>query len=118
MIDQYGIIQSVLCNSPIKPPAPGCVYGMPEEYGQTLAPMLSKQYARRNIDLMAEKQAALMKPSLLTPEEFQAKKAIKAERDAKKKQQQFILAVGGGTAVILLGLGAFFLIRKRKAGKK
>jgi LPXTG-motif cell wall-anchored protein len=116
MIDQYGIIQSVLCNSPIKPPAPGCVYGLPEEYGQELMPV--KGIVRQNIDLIAEKQAATMKPSLLTPEEFQAKKAMLAEKEAKKKQQQLILAVGGGTAVVLLGLGAFFLIRKRKGGKK
>ena len=115
MISQYGIIQSVLCSSPVRPIAPGCVYGMPEEYGQTFAPMLTKNYVRKNIDLMAEKQAAALKPSLLTPEEFQAKKA---EKEAKKKQQQLILAVGGGTAVVLLGLGAFFLIRKRKGGKK
>lgn len=116
MISQYGIIQSVLCSSPVRPIAPGCVYGLPEEYGQEIMPV--RGIVRQNINLIAEKQAAAMKPSLLTPEEFQAKKAIKAERDAKKKQQQLILAVGGGTAVVLLGLGAFFLIRKRKGGKK
>jgi len=118
MISQFGIIQSVLCSSPVKPAAPGCVYGLPEEYGQIPSPLIGTSLVRQNINLLAEKQAATMKPSLFTPEQYARKKATLAEEEAKKKQQKFLLAAGGGTAVILLGLGAFFIIRKRKAGKR
>jgi hypothetical protein len=88
------------------------VYGLPEEYGQQ---QILANYAiqKSGKQLMAEKlHSAQLGPHIVSPEEFQKAKERKAAAD---KQKKLLITLGAGVGIAtLLGLGTFFILRRKK----
>jgi LPXTG-motif cell wall-anchored protein len=123
MNSSFGIIQSVLCSSPVQPPAPGCVYGLPSEYGIPAGPGFTEKLMEQATNRVSASGLYALGPVLsklpprggnvLTPEEFVDQK--KKEEQKKEQNDYTWVVVGGSAAAILIGLGAFLYIRRRKA---
>ena len=65
---------------------------------------------------MAEKlQSAQFGPQIIGSQEFQKAKEREANKEAAAQQQKLFWILGGTSAVVLLGLGTFLFIRRKKS---
>ena len=117
MNSSFGIIQSVLCSSPVRPIAPGCVYGE----SQALPPALLSQYVA--VNRLDKISAATLGPNIISVEEGQEARRKKAEKEAAAAAAAEsgtglhpLVYLGGLGAAVALGVGIFIYVRKRRQG--